>query len=425
MLTKLRLKRFKNFEDAELHLGNFTLLVGENASGKSNLRDAFRFIHGISRGYNLAEIMGEKYAEGGVLQWRGMRGGPREIAFQNSPTFELEVSFSINYEDCVRQVTYQIEVDTETLDSVPRAYAESLLIEGCEDAIFKSKHFHITSDISSELGARAYGEQSFSMTSLPSYRPVLSQIVSSNFTNIFPRDKFLVIREIAQKSLDALSDMRFLDFNPEAMRLPSFPGQTVLGDRGENLSSVLQNICADSQRKQALIQWVQELTPMDAADFEFSADFTGRILLTLIEAHGQKTSAITASDGTLRFLAMIAALLEPEPAQFYFFEELDNGIHPTRLNLLLQLIDRQVEQNKIQIVATTHSPQLLRILSPKALDFASLTYRLPDRADAKIKRIVDIPDAKRLIQEQDLARLHESGWLEDSVYFLEDGKTVA
>ncbi|NEQ21354.1 MAG: AAA family ATPase [Microcoleus sp. SIO2G3] len=173
MLTKLRLKRFKNFEDTELHLGNFTLLVGENASGKSNLRDAFRFIHGISRGYNLAEIMGEKYAEGGVLQWRGIRGGTREITFQNYPTFELEVSFSINYEERVRQVTYQIEVDTETLDTVPRAYAERLFLEGFEDAIFESKHFHITSDISSELEARAYGEQSFSMTSLPSCRPVL------------------------------------------------------------------------------------------------------------------------------------------------------------------------------------------------------------------------------------------------------------
>lgn len=426
MLTKLRLKRFKNFEDAELHLGNFTLLVGENASGKSNLRDAFRFIHGISRGYNLAEIMGEKYAEGGVLQWRGIRGGTREITFQNSPTFELEVSFSINYEDCVRQVNYQIEVDPGTLNNAPRAYAERLLVEGFENALFESEHSPLFGDISGELlEARAYGEKSFSMTSLPSYKPVLSQIVFTKFPAIFPRDKFLVIREIAQKSLDALSDMRFLDFNPEAMRLPSFPGQTVLGDRGENLSSVLQNICADSQRKQALIQWVQELTPMDAADFEFSADFTGRILLTLIEAHGQKTSAISASDGTLRFLAMIAALLEPEPAQLYFFEELDNGIHPTRLNLITQLIERQVEQNKLQIVATTHSPQLLRVLSQNALDYASLTYRLPDRPDAKIKRIVDIPEAKRLIQEQDLAHLHESGWLEDSVYFLEDEKTVA
>ncbi|MUG98777.1 AAA family ATPase [Scytonema sp. UIC 10036] len=63
MLTKLQLERFKNFQDSELILGPLTLLVGTNASGKSNIRDAFRFLHGISRGYNLAEIMGEKYVE--------------------------------------------------------------------------------------------------------------------------------------------------------------------------------------------------------------------------------------------------------------------------------------------------------------------------------------------------------------------------
>jgi predicted ATPase len=101
--------------------------------------------------------------------------------------------------------------------------------------------------------------------------------------------------------------MRFLDLNPEAMRLPSFPGQNILGDRGENLSSVLHDICQDPQRKNALLQWMQELTPMDAVDFEFPSDFTGKILLVLVEANGQKTSAYSASDGTLRFLAIIAA----------------------------------------------------------------------------------------------------------------------
>ena len=65
MITRLHLKNFKNFRDATLELGPLTVLVGTNASGKSNLRDAFRFIHGMSRGYNLAEIIGEKYGEGG------------------------------------------------------------------------------------------------------------------------------------------------------------------------------------------------------------------------------------------------------------------------------------------------------------------------------------------------------------------------
>lgn len=64
MVTRMRLQRFKNFQDTEFPLGRFTVLVGTNASGKSNIWDAFRFLHGISRGYNLAEIVGEKWIEG-------------------------------------------------------------------------------------------------------------------------------------------------------------------------------------------------------------------------------------------------------------------------------------------------------------------------------------------------------------------------
>ena len=48
----------------------------------------------------------------------------------------------------------------------------------------------------------------------------------------------------------------------------------------------------------------------------------------------------SASDGTLRFLAILAALLGTDPARLYFFEEIDNGIHPSRLRLLLDLIER-------------------------------------------------------------------------------------
>ena len=60
MFTSLRLVNFKNFADETLKLGPFTVIVGANASGKSNIRDAFRFLHGIGRGYTLAEIIGGK-----------------------------------------------------------------------------------------------------------------------------------------------------------------------------------------------------------------------------------------------------------------------------------------------------------------------------------------------------------------------------
>ena len=54
MLKELELENFKGFKKAKLTLGNLTLLVGANASGKSNIRDAFRFLHGISRGYTVS-----------------------------------------------------------------------------------------------------------------------------------------------------------------------------------------------------------------------------------------------------------------------------------------------------------------------------------------------------------------------------------
>ena len=91
MLTKLTLERFKNFKKTELILGPITSLIGTNASGKSNIRDAFRFLHGIGRGYTLPEIMGEKRGEGGELQWSGIRGGTRESTYFQADTFTLAI----------------------------------------------------------------------------------------------------------------------------------------------------------------------------------------------------------------------------------------------------------------------------------------------------------------------------------------------
>jgi predicted ATPase len=121
-------------------------------------------------------------------------------------------------------------------------------------------------------------------------------------------------------------------------------------------------------------------------------------------------------------------MLGPDAARFYFIEELDTGIHPTRLHLLLQLIEQTVARGKIRVVATTHSPQLLGFLGKAAREAATLVYRLPHHGEARLRRILDIPDAKKVLATRNLSRLQESGWLENAVTFLEaeqDGKAVA
>ncbi len=123
MIQELRLRGFKNFLDATLPLGNLTLLVGTNASGKSNLRDAFRFLHGVSRGYTLAEIIGEKWIEGGSLQWKGIRGGTREAGYCGRLMFSLEAVLSTDATDTYR---YRIAVGLNGNGRPPRVIQESL-----------------------------------------------------------------------------------------------------------------------------------------------------------------------------------------------------------------------------------------------------------------------------------------------------------
>jgi predicted ATPase len=415
MLKKLTLERFKNFRKAELTIGPLTLLVGTNASGKSNLRDAFRFLHGISRGYSLADIIGEKWVEGGVLQWRGIRGGTREVGYPSEQTFGVVAEVVV--ERLVERYTLQVDIGDN--GRPPRAIRESLY-RG-ERMVFDS---HPDDDSPGQgddpvyvfvrLPRDAQNRKHGRRLQFVSAQPALSQMMEH-------RQATKEAKASCEAFIGTLASMRFLDLSVDAMRMPSIPGQIVLGDRGENLSSVLQAICEDPKRKAALIRWIQELTPMDAQDFEFPADQTGRILVSLLEGKGRRISAYSASDGTLRFLAMVAALLGPEPARFYFFEELENGIHPTRLHLLIQLIEKKVAEGTIQMVATTHSPHLLALLNAESRENASLVYRGEESPDARIVRIMDLPTAREVVEKQDLAKLYSSGWLEDTVAFTEEG----
>jgi len=416
VIRRLHLESFKNFTDASLDVGPLTLLVGTNAAGKSNVRDAFRVLHGIARRYTLAEIMGAKYVEGGVLQWRGIRGGTREVTPAGTTSFAIGVDLDIDDNGTPREASYRIVVDVSDARRGPRVVAERLSVKGRGVYVFDS---HPDSNPPSEADAmhiavrlRKKGQAGFvgPQMTFTNTTPVLSQLLEHP-------EPTPTVREHARLVMQALSSMRFLDLDPDAMREASFPGQTVLGDRGENLSSVLQSITDGGKQESVLTEWVRELTPMDAEHFDYVPDAQGRVLLMLEEANGRKTSAFSASDGTLRFLAMIAALLGPEPADLYFFEELENGIHPNRLFLLLDLIERSVRDGGRQLIATSHSPQLLSQLSATALEHASLVYRLEETAAASIVRVLDLPDARRVLEEQDLARLHAAGWLEDAAAF--------
>lgn len=377
MITSLRLVNFKNFADETLRVGPFTVIVGANASGKSNIRDAFRFLHGIGRGYTLAEILGGKYGGGGQREWEPIRGAASEVVRFGRPQFSLEVGFELN--DTEKH--YSIEIGYEPAGySIFQFLKEKLTSD--EETVFETPILNLSDE----------------------GRPILLQQPKA----------------VRCEILDLLDSMRFLEPSPDRMREPSFPGANILGDSGENLPTVLEGICADPKRKETLADWLRELTPMDVADFEFPRDPSGRNRLTLCEKNGRKVSAYSASDGTLRFLAVLAVLLGENPKGLYFFEEIDNGIHPVRLNLLMDLIERQTAKRGIQVLTTTHAPTLLTVMNDKTFENTSVVCRLEDTSDAIIRPVAKLPNVRELRKDQGLGRLHESGWMETALAFTEN-----
>ena len=416
MITSLRLQNFKNFTHESLQMGPFTVIVGANASGKSNVRDALRFLHGIGRGYGLADVIGGRYGAGGEVQWQPIRGAADEIARSGETSFGLGVKVSLPKPPRLAQYVIVVGGD-ERRPGGFRVLLEQLWIEQliiytsrptAPDPVGKQNDdTHLLLRMAKTGEQRKLGHR----IAVRPDQPALTQIQEH-------RNVVRAHKDYAEQVRAALADMRFLDLSPERMRQPAFPGQTVLGDGGENLPTVLKEICEDPERREALVEWTRELTPMDVRDLNFPTDrLTGRVQLAFREGNGRIISAYSASDGTLRFLAMLAALLGTNPAGFYVFEEIDNGIHPSRLRLLLDLIEKQTAKGETQVVTTTHSPDLLSMVGDGTFEHTSVICRLPDTDDAVVKRVADLPNAAKLRGSQGLGRLHASGWMEDAILF--------
>ena len=415
MLQELRLTNFKNFKDETLKLGPFSVIVGANASGKSNVRDALRFLHGIGRGYTLADIVGGKFGAGGQV-WAPLRGTTNEIVRFGMTSFTVQVTLKLPGRR--HRASYAIRVRQGQEDGRLRVERERLKVgagvvfdthPGDDDPVQRQDE---DGRLLLRLAKTAKQGKFGPRLAVRADQPALTQIQSHD----------RVVREhksVVALVVDELAAMRFLDLAPDAMRNPSFPGQTVLEDNGANLPTVLQAICANKQRKSAFAAWLRELTPMDVGGFDFPRDaVNGRVQLVIREKDGRGISAHSASDGSLRFLAMLAALLGEDPARLYVFEEVDNGIHPARLRLLVELIEQQAGRKNVQVVTTTHSSEMLEMLGDDTFEHTSVVCRLGK--SAVVRDLSELPNAHAQRERRQLGRLHVGGWMENAVFFTDE-----
>ncbi len=403
MFTELRLTDFKSFPEANLRFGPITTIIGANATGKSNVRDALKFLHAVGRGMTLPEIFGGKSSVG----WPGIRGGAPGTVRHEQRSFRLHLE--------VAEMQYHIAVSVTAKG--PLVSEERLWLPGEDLMLFETRPAGQEAKV---LDVKLVGGGDFrkgQVATFPAHQPMLSQVSEATSVRTDWRAATLV-REIT-KLRNRLSGIRFIDFSPAAMRQPSVPGEKTISESGDNLSSVLRYLVEDVKKEAVLAGWIKVLTPMDVSQIRFEEYPDGKTMATLEEADGRRTPLSSASDGTLRFLGILASVLSPEAPSLLCFEEIETGLHPVRVQLVSELLQKETVSGKPQVLLTTHSPGLLGCLGREHRDNAYLAYRLPEAADTRLKAFRDLPGLEAALNKAEASRLFESGWFEDAVFFAE------
>jgi predicted ATPase len=210
-----------------------------------------------------------------------------------------------------------------------------------------------------------------------------------------------------------LRETVFLDIQPTMMRGPKPEISRQLGLSGENISPALLSLSKEQGRLQDVVDWLSEFCApeIESIDFDYRPD-EREVMMFLVERGGRKISARSLSDGTLRFLGLLVCLLTCRPGALLVLEEPDTGLHPSRIHLLAELLERIARERKLRVLTTTHSPTLLAHLSPEALGDVVAFGRHPENGLTVCSRLKDLRYFDDLRRSDHLERLISTGWVE-------------
>ncbi|MEO0585339.1 MAG: AAA family ATPase, partial [Bacteroidota bacterium] len=123
---------------------------------------------------------------------------------------------------------------------------------------------------------------------------------------------------------------------------------------------------------------------------------------------------------TLRVLAIVAALLSAPPHSLVVFEEIGNGIHPSRATQILAEVDRIARDRGLSILISTHNPALLDSLPTSAIQDVVFCFRSKEDGGSKLIKLAAIQDYPELIMQGSLGEILSRGLIERYAKFPED-----
>ncbi|MEH2175926.1 AAA family ATPase [Nostoc sp.] len=420
MLKQLILENWKSFRYAELPLDPLTVLIGTNASGKSNVLEALEFLQRIARGENIeAALAGDK-----ILS--SIRGGIEWAALKPEKEFTLKALVAgedekIDYLYVIKvQTIPEIRIIEEYIE--PKILSENILNDSLNIITTKSWHFPTRSGLK-EVNYPINMDEMINLSKYLNGKNISEIYVGTEeFQNIY-NEYITLNQKVKECVISKLENILILNPVPSKMRDYSRLSDT-FESNASNIAGVLATLPDERKEKveSTLSTYVQDLPEGDIQKVwaEKVGRFSTDAMLYCQEQWkpGQDPTAIdarTMSDGTLRFIAILTALLtQPEGSQLVI-EEIDNGLHPSRAELLVRILREIGSKRKIDILLTTHNPALLDALGPEIIPFVVVAHRDSETGESKLTLLEDIENLPLLLASGTLGRLATKGAIEKSL----------
>jgi len=360
-ITNLKVANFKSFKDLDLNLGRFNVIVGANASGKSNFVEIFRFLKALER----EDLNDAVSLHGGPESILNKRIGSSE-PLRMRATSDRRMSYGILSYVQVYETTYDfsIEFGTPRNGAVVKDdhFTEKMRIQPGDEAT------EMRVDILMSDGKRKVevGPQDLIDRVKNTNDPWLSTPYHrmDEFSNIIERwtANALLIRMNFFGFTGAMDNpfggVGVYDIEPHEVKRPhGKAGRASLERNGENLALVLKNILADPEKTRSFHNLLRYMLPF-AVEIGVE-DFLGMSLLLKLreEYYEESLLANLLSDGTVNVVALITALFF-EDKDVVIIEEPERNIHPHLISGLMRLME-DAARNK-QIIVTTHSPEVVK-----------------------------------------------------------------
>lgn len=335
--SRLKLTGFLSFEPASepLELKALNVLIGANGAGKSNLVEAFSVLRAVPRDLPLPIRQG-----GGVKDWL-WHGEPAA----SEATLEFVLAPGLVAKN----------------HTPPLRYALTFGAQG--------DSFVVVDERLENAQARPGEPKPYFYFGYENGRPTLN-------VNAQPRE---LRRDEIDPTQSILSQRRDPDAYPEVTALgaalakiciyrnwsfgPDAPIRAscradvradVLSENFDNLPARLQVLKKDREVKRQLLKYLSDLSP-GFEDFEVIPE--GGLLQLYVSDGARNVPARRLSDGTLRFLSLLAILLDPSPPPVIVIEEPELGLHPDVLPVVRDLLLNA--SRRTQLVVTTHSTTLV------------------------------------------------------------------